>query len=230
LYIQTLFSKKDNGMNEENKNYPVEKETETQRLKEPDGLYINKYQLYTYADYLSWIDDKRRELINGVVFDLLSAPTRWHAGITTNLASVVNWFIKKRKGKCKVFHAPFDVRLPKNGETADNKVYTVVQPDICVVCDPNKLDEKGCIGAPDLIVEVQSPSTAKRDLYEKFNLYEEAGVREYWVVFSGDKGLTVFLLQENGKFDEGTSYQFTGKVPVSIFKGLEIDLEELFAE
>jgi Uma2 family endonuclease len=129
-----------------------------------------------------------------------------------------------------VYHAPFDVRLPKNGETADDKIYTVVQPDICVICDQKKLDEKGCLGAPDLVVEVQSPSTAKHDLNEKFHLYEEAGVKEYWVVFPRDKGLTVFLLQEDGKFDRGTSYEFEGKVPVSIFKGLEIDLQELFEE
>ncbi|GHT09290.1 hypothetical protein FACS189426_07260 [Bacteroidia bacterium] len=217
-------------MEEKNKNYPVEKEMETLHVKEPAGLYIDKYQLYTYADYLSWVDDKRRELINGVVYDMLSAPTRWHAGITINLAFAVKWFIKKRKGKCKVYHAPFDVRFPKNGETADDKIYTVVQPDICVICDPNKLDGKGCIGAPDLIVEVQSPSTATRDLREKFNLYEEAGVREYWVVFPRVKGITIFLLQENGKFDEGTTYEFSGKVPVSTLKGLEIDLEELFEE
>ncbi|MDR2692515.1 MAG: Uma2 family endonuclease, partial [Dysgonamonadaceae bacterium] len=124
--------------------------------------------------------------------------------------------------------APFDVRLPKSGETADNKIYTVVQPDICVVCDPQKLDDNGCIGAPDLIVEIQSPSTAKRDLNEKFFKYEEAGVKEYWVVYPKEKALTVFLLQENGKYNDGTTYEYEGKVPVSIFKGLEIDLKELF--
>ncbi|MDR3253077.1 MAG: Uma2 family endonuclease, partial [Tannerella sp.] len=91
-----------------------------------------------------------------------------------------------------------------------------------------KLDDRGCIGAPDLIVEVQSPSTAKRDLNEKYFLYERVGVREYWVVFPREKGLTVFLRQENGKFDDGTPYQFEGKVPVSIFQGLEIDLKDLF--
>jgi Uma2 family endonuclease len=215
------------------KNYPVKEELETPRVKESDsGVYINKSQLYTYADYLSWMDDKRRELINGVVYDLLSAPTRWHAEISAFINGKFWSYVAKRKGKgkCKVYYAPFDVRFPKNGETADNKIYTVVQPDICVICDPEKLDEKGCIGAPDLIVEVQSPSTAKRDLHEKFNLYEESGVKEYWVVYPKVQGLTVFLLQENGKFDEGTSYEFTGKVPVATLKGLEIDLEELFEE
>jgi Uma2 family endonuclease len=176
------------------------------------------------------MDDKRRELIDGVVFDLLSAPTRWHADVSAFINGKLWTYITRRKEKCKVYHAPFDVRFPKNGETANDKIYTVVQPDICVICDPKKLDNRGCIGAPDLIVEVQSPSTAQRDLRQKFDLYEEAGVREYWVVFPGEKGVTVFLLQENGKFDHGTTYEFEGKIPVSIFEGLEIDLKELFEE
>jgi Uma2 family endonuclease len=217
-------------MEKKDKKYPAENESEKLTIKEPPSSYIIQPQRYTYADYLSWIDDKRRELINGVVFDLFGAPTRLHASITVNLSAIVKWFIKKRNGKCKVYHAPFDVRFPKNGETAHDKIYTVVQPDICVVCDPKKLDDRGCIGAPDLIVEVQSPSTAQRDLKQKFDLYEEAGVREYWVVFPGVKGVTVFLLQENGKFDQGTTYEFEGKIPVSIFEGLEIDLKELFEE
>ncbi|GHV57970.1 hypothetical protein FACS1894182_08330 [Bacteroidia bacterium] len=206
-----------------------DKEQLEQKVEDPAGVYITKSRLYTYADYLTWMDDVRREIINGIVY-VLSAPTRFHSGLSANIFGKLWSFVKKRKGKCKVYHAPFDVRFPKNGETADEQIYTVVQPDICVICDPEKLDEAGCIGAPDLIVEVQSPSTAKRDLNEKFFLYEEAGVREYWVVFPQQKGLTVFQLQENGQFDEGKAYELKGKVPVSIFKGLEIDLEELFQE
>jgi Uma2 family endonuclease len=207
-----------------------EDKKEKQTVEEPATVYLSRAKLYTYADYLSWMDDKRRELIDGVVYDLLSAPTRFHAKISTKIVSLIDWFVRKKKGKCGIYHAPFDVRFPKNGETADDKIYTVVQPDICVVCDPEKLDDRGCIGAPDLIVEVQSPSTAKRDLYEKFDLYEKAGVREYWVVFPREKALTVFLMQENGKFNDGTAYEFEAKVPVSIFQGLTIDLEELFED
>jgi Uma2 family endonuclease len=174
----------------ENNEYTVDKEPEKATvIKEPDGVYITQKQPYNYADYLSWMDNKRRELINGVVFDLLSAPTRWHADISEFINGKLWTYITKRKGKCKIYHAPFDVRFPRNGKTADNDIYTVVQPDICVICDPKKLDDKGCIGALDLIVEVQSPSTAQRDLKEKFELYEGAGVREYWVVFPRDKGL-----------------------------------------
>jgi Uma2 family endonuclease len=214
------------------KQYPTEEElrerNDPMRVEEPSGTYyLSKSKLYTYADYRTWMDDKRRELINGIVY-LMSAPTRFHAGASAVLHGIFYGFIKKRKGECKVYHAPFDVRLPKNGETADNKIDTVVQPDICVVCDSKKLDDKGCIGAPDLIVEVQSPSTAKRDLNEKFFKYEKAGVKEYWVVYPKEKALTVFLLQKNGKYNTGTTYEYEGKVPVSIFKGLEIDLKELF--
>ena len=217
-------------MEKKNKPYPVDNELkEVYVAKEPPADYgINNSIRYTYADYMSWMDKQRRELIDGVVYKLMTAPSRFHADISSELLAIFKWFVKKRKGKCKVYHAPFDVRFPKNGETANEKIDTVVQPDICVICDPNKLDDAGCIGAPDLIVEVQSPSTARRDLMEKFDLYEQAGVKEYWVVSPSDKSLRVYTLQEDGKYDPGATYAFTGKVPVGIFKGLEIDLKELF--
>ena len=195
---------------------------------EPDAVYINPSKRYSYADYLTWTDDTRRELIDGIVY-VLSAPSRFHAEISGSIWEKFRAFIKKRKGDCKVYFAPFDVRFPNNGETDNKKIYTVVQPDICVICDPSKLDAKGCIGAPDLIVEVQSMSTAKKDMREKFDLYEKFGVKEYWIVFP-DKAITVFKLGKNGKYDQGTAYQFEGKVPVGIFKGLKIDLEELFQD
>jgi Uma2 family endonuclease len=182
---------------------------------------------YSYADYLTWLDDKRRELINGIV-NAMSAPTLPHQRISMNLSGILFIIIKRNKGKCEIFHAPFDVRLPKNGEKEDNRIDTVVQPDICIVCDPSKLlDERGCLGAPDFIAEIQSPSTAKYDLHEKFNLYESVGVREYWVIFPSDKVVQVFLLQPDGKYDKGTLYE-TGKVPVHIFDGIEIDLKDIF--
>jgi Uma2 family endonuclease len=221
-------------MKKEMKRYPTGEELEAQReklvLKEPPVEYGLQNPLrYSYADYMSWMDNQRRELYDGVVYDLFSAPSRIHAEISSAMHAIMFWFVKRRKGKCKVYHAPFDVRLPKNGETVDSQVFTVVQPDICIVCDPKKLDGKGCIGAPDLVVEVQSPSTGKRDLDMKFKLYEEAGVREYWVVFP-QQGITIFLLQDPGKYDPGTTYEFGAKVQSSIFQGLEIDLKELFAD
>ncbi len=188
---------------------------------------LDPHQRYTYADYLTWTDNIRRELIDGFVY-ILSAPRRIHAAVTSNILLSFGWFAKRGKGKCKVYHAPFDVRLPLDGGIADDKIYTVVQPDIRVICDPKKLDDKGCLGAPDLIVEVLSPSTGKHDLNEKFNLYEATGVKEYWVVYPDSQALNVFILQPDGKYDKGTTYEKKGKVPVPIFKGLEIDMEEIF--
>ena len=187
---------------------------------------------YSYADYLTWTDDKRRELIDGVV-KLMAGPKFIHAKISGAIFGRIWSFFKKRKGKCEVIHAPIDVRLPRNFETANDKIYTVVQPDICVVCDPSKIDENGIIGAPDLVVEVQSLSTTRYVMSTKFDLYEEAGVKEYWVVFP-KAGLTVFLLQENGKYDAGTAYDIIytpdAKVPVHTIQGLQIELKELFED
>ena len=212
----------------ENKGYELEELTSV--AEEPAIVYgVGRY---SYADYLTWTDDKMREIIDGMVY-LFSAPVRKHAAAVRTLLWKACHFIDRRKGKCKIYTAPFDVRLPKNGETDNDKIYNVVQPDIVVICDPSKLDDGGCIGAPDLIVEVNSPSTSKRDLNLKFNLYEESGVKEYWVVYPADKAASVFILQPNGKYDAGKTYEVlrgTTKVPVKTLKGLVIDLEELFED
>jgi len=199
-------------------------------VSESSVAYSN--QQYSYADYLTWTDDTMREIIDGVVYSF-SAPILKHARATRNFLAKALSYITRRKGKCEIFTAPFDVRLPVNGETDDDKIFNVVQPDICVICDPSKLEERGCIGAPDLVVEVISPSTGKRDMNEKFSLYENAGVGEYWIVFPNDGAVTVFLLQKNGKYNKGTTYELiygAKKVPVKTLKGLVIDLEELFKD
>jgi Uma2 family endonuclease len=200
-------------------------------LEEPLVMYgtldLDVSKRYTYADYLTWLDDRRMELIDGFIH-FMSAPVRIHAHVSMELSTIIRTFIKKRKGKCRIYYAPFDVRLPSNNETEDSKIYNVVQPDICVICDLSKLDDKGCIGAPDLIVEVLSPSTLKNDWNYKFNLYEAAGVREYWIIDPKTKVVNVFLLQPDGKYDFGTVYECNQKAPVHIFEGLEIDLSELF--
>ena len=184
---------------------------------------------YTYADYLTWLDDKRRELIDGFIH-LMAGPVRRHGRISLKLSLRIGYFIEKNKGKCHVYYAPFDVRLPIHGSTDDDKVYDVVQPDICVICDLTKLDDKGCIGAPDLIIEVLSPSTLKKDWCYKLSLYERAGVKEYWIVDPKTKLVYVFLLQSDGKYEEETIYESGQKAPVSIFEGLEIDLDEIFED
>jgi Uma2 family endonuclease len=191
------------------------------------ALHLDLTKRYTYADYLTWIDEKRRELIDGFIH-LMSAPVRIHQQISLNLVFWVVTFFKKRKGKCKIYYAPFDVRLPIEGSKDDDKIYNVVQPDICVICDLTKIDDRGCIGAPDLVVEVLSPSSAKNDWNKKFSLYEKAGVREYWIVNPKAKIVNIFLLQPNGEFDNGAEYDCTQKAPMHIFEGLEIDLKELF--
>ena len=215
------------------KQYPdygsEELEESAMRAAEPSVAY--GMTGHSYADYLTWTDDTMREIIDGIVYTF-SAPFRNHAAATISFLKKALPFINRRKGKCKIYTAPFDVRLPTNGETADDKIYNVVQPDICVICDPSKLDERGCIGAPDLIVEVFSPSTGKRDMNEKFFLYEKSGVSEYWVVYPNDKAVTVFLLK-GGKFNKGTTYDLiigAKKIPVKTLKGLVIDLEELFED
>ena len=202
--------------------------------KEPEAIYLTKNDFdnpsrrFSYADYLRIPESNHiLEILNGIL-SLFAAPTTVHAHITTILSYHFVNFVKKKKGKCRVFHNPFSVRLSLDGATDDDKIFNVVQPDICVICEPSKLDSQGCFGPPDLIVEVLSPSNRKRGLIEKFNLYEGAGVKEYWVVDPKAKALTVFLLQPDGRYNSETVYKCNQKAPVHIFNGLEIDLNELF--
>jgi Uma2 family endonuclease len=191
-------------------------------------VVLDLNQRYTYADYLTWWDDKRRELVGGLVKMMSPAASVSHARVVVNIINLMVNYIRKHKGKCEVFTAPFDVRLPKNGEKENHLIQTVVQPDIVVVCNPEKIDEKGCLGAPDLIVEILSPSTRRYDLNDKYNLYEAFGVKEYWVIAPKDKDVTVFLLQENGRYNEGIIYADPAIIPVQTLSGLEIDSKDLF--
>ncbi len=191
-------------------------------------IQFNPDQRYTFADYLTWGGDKRYELFNGMVMELLPSPTSKHQSVSGNLYGFY-WNFLKDKKPCKVLYALIDVRLPvKPGAINDDQIFTVVQPDIIVVCDPEKLDEKGCIGAPDLVVEVLSPSTAKNDLKDKYLLYEMAGVREYWVVHPLDELLTVFKNNGDGKLAFDKIYTYDDQVKVGIFDGLIIELKEVF--
>ena len=181
---------------------------------------------YTYADYLKWFDDIRRELFDGFVH-AMSAPSVNHQKISGNLYAHLWNFLSDKN--CQVFHAPFDVRLPKNGEKENDKIYTVVQPDICVICDLSKLDKRGCLGAPDLIIEIVSPKNSKRDVKDKFNIYQKSGVGEYWIVRPYDKTVEVFLLNEKGIYFSNGIYTKEDTVPVMLFKGeLGVNLAEVF--
>jgi Uma2 family endonuclease len=137
---------------------------------------------YSYADYLKWHFDERIELIKGKIFRMSPAPATRHQLYVGEIYRRLSNHLYRNS--CKVFIAPFDVRLAPLKKTDSSKIYTVVQPDICVVCDPDKIDSKGCAGAPDLVVEVLSPGNTDKEMKEKFEIYEENGVKEYWLVAS----------------------------------------------
>lgn len=184
---------------------------------------------YTYADYLSWKFEEYVELIKGKVFKMTPAPSRTHQNISTHiLVKIANYLESKN---CQVFHAPFDVRLPnKRKSNSDKEVLSVVQPDICIVCDPEKLDERGCFGAPDFIVEILSLSTMKKDYDDKFHLYEENGVLEYWIVSPADKSVSIYELK-NDKYElrENIDLIYNKKdVQVGIFPDLILKYEDIF--
>jgi Uma2 family endonuclease len=184
-------------------------------------------ELFTYGDYLKWDDDERWELIDGIAYNMTPAPSRFHQKISLELILQLGNFF--RKTPCDVYAAPFDVRLPE-GDEADEAVRTVVQPDISVICDQSKLDDKGCKGSPDLIVEILSPSTARKDMKEKFVRYERAGVREYWIVDPSGKIVTVFKLSSEGLFGRPDVYGKEDRIKISIVEGLEVELLSVFDE
>jgi len=179
---------------------------------------------FTYADYKSWElkEGERFELIYGEAF-AMAAPNAMHQTILLQLIS--QFFSYLQDKPCKVFPAPFDVRLFYQADESDD---TVVQPDITIVCDENKRGPEGCRGAPDLVVEILSPSNTAIEMERKLKLYQEAGVKEYWVVDPENKGLTVY------RFKEGAIVTYTLKkdtaVPVGIFPDLNINLKQVFAE
>ncbi len=185
-------------------------------------------QKWTYADYCSWPDDERWELIDGVAYSMSPAPTRRHQDLSGALFNQLYTYLKGTP--CKVYAAAFDVRLSDYPEQPDDEVETVVQPDIVVVCDPSKLDDKGCKGAPDLVVEILSPSTGGKDLTVKYDLYERHGVKEYWIIHPAEQTLLVYKLSDDKKYGSADRYANSSKVMIPLLGGLEIDLAEVFAE
>jgi len=192
-------------------------ENEPSKVEEPELT-----GLYSYADYLKWTFDGMVELINGKVFKMAPAPSTGHQMIAVELLYTIKHFLKAKP--CTVFVAPFDVRLSKFKE--DKLIDSVVQPDICIICDADKIDEKGCNGAPDMIVEILSPSTASRDLELKYKLYEENAVKEYWIVQPNDQTVSVFDLIE-GKFVLRGIYHRHKIVNLKTIN-LDVDLNEIF--
>lgn len=190
---------------------------------------INQLDLdksYTYADYLSWKIKERVELIMGKIRNISPAPKVQHQQISIVLSSEIFNFLKGKQ--CNVFTAPFDVRLPVRNEKGEPD--TVVQPDISVICNNAKIDQNGCNGAPDLIVEIVSKNSVIRDLHEKFDLYEQCGVKEYWIIHPNDKSLSIFLLNEQGKYITSKPLTYGDIAKSRVLPDLEIDLNQVFQD
>ncbi len=182
-------------------------------------------QIYTYADYYKWKFEERVELIKGRIFKMSPAPNRLHQELTGEIYLRLRNFLNNNP--CKVYVAPFDVRLPRKSKK-DKDIFTVLQPDLCVICDLSKLDKRGCIGAPDIVVEVLSPSNNKKELKNKYEVYEEAGVKEYWVVLPYEKTMIIYTLI-NGKFSPSRLLASGDLVTSSVLPGFSLDLSELFS-
>ncbi|TCC89311.1 Uma2 family endonuclease [Pedobacter frigiditerrae] len=179
---------------------------------------------YSYANYMRFTFDERMEIIKGHIFKM-SAPNRYHQ---KTFGIIFNRLYNFLEGdKCEVYGAPFDVRLPKKSKE-DKDIFTVVQPDVVVVCDQSKLDKRGCIGAPDIVVEILSPGNNKKELQNKYEVYEEAGVKEYWIVSISDETFFKYVLNEEGKFMPTRLLTVGDKVTTLILPGFVLDLEQVF--
>jgi Uma2 family endonuclease len=192
-------------------------------VEEQDGDYAANGS-YTYADYCKWKIEERLELIKGWIYKM-SAPTAKHQFVSMQLSIRIGNFLQKKT--CRVFAAPFDVRLSKNKSTKDEDVETVVQPDIVVICDLAKIDSRGCIGSPDLVVEILSPSNNKVEIKKKFDLYEENQIKEYWIVHPEEKTVIVYSLQ-NDKYIGSRLYGEDDLIVTEVLQGIEIKAEDLF--
>ncbi|AEL24075.1 Uma2 family endonuclease [Cyclobacterium marinum] len=192
------------------------------KVKEP----FSAYGSYSYADYLSWQLDEMVELIRGRVFRQAAAPRLIHQRISGKIFHQIYTFLQGKN--CEVFTAPFDVRLPVSSKDLD-KIDTVVQPDLCVVCDPEKLDELGCVGAPDLIIEILSPGNNKKELQLKYEVYEASGVKEYWIIHPDERTLLIYTL-EGAKYQPSRLFTLGDRVKSQALTGFELDLDEVFGE
>lgn len=186
---------------------------------------IEQKNSFTYEDYMNRPDNERWEILDGTPI-MMAPPSRVHQKILVELLTQFSTYLRDKT--CEVYPAPFGVRLPKGYEKDDNEIQTVVEPDIAVICDKNKLDDKGCKGAPDLIIEVVSPSSAKIDKLIKFNKYEKSGVKEYWIIEPEAKIVSIFTLGENGRYGRPDIYSDNDNIKVGIFEDLVIKLERVF--
>ena len=182
---------------------------------------------YTFADVLSWDESEHIEIINGEAF-AMAAPSRMHQKISMELSRQLANYLEGKK--CEVYPAPFSVRLFEQDGDAPEDVDTLVEPDISVICDRNKLDQYGCKGAPDMVIEVLSPSSHRHDQLVKLNLYQRAGVREYWIVDPENRIVRVMLLSDAGFLQPHEIYQQGDIARVTVLEGCFIELGKVFSE
>lgn len=181
---------------------------------------------YTYADYITWPENERWDIIDGIPY-MQAAPTWQHQAISIELASQFNVYLRGKS--CRVFAAPFDLSIP-SGDESDESIFSYVgQPDIVIVCDKNKLRKTGYFGVPRLVIEISSPSTAKTDKIKKFEAFEKAGIKEYWIVEPDSKLVNVFILQENNRYGRPEIFSDENTIQTSIFPNLIIDLALVFS-
>lgn len=180
-------------------------------------MVIPQKQVYTESDYYALSEDVRAELIDGQIY-YQAAPSRVHQKILSEVHTVINNYIKSKGGSCEVYPSPFAVKLRKDRET-------IVEPDISVICDRDKLTDRGCTGAPDWIIEIVSPSNSSHDYIRKLNLYADAGVQEYWIVNPMEQSVYVYHLEKDNF--KTVAYTFQDKIKVNIYNDLWIDFQEI---
>ncbi|WP_162415744.1 Uma2 family endonuclease [Cyclobacterium roseum] len=201
----------------------MERKETKNKINEP----FTDYGRYTYADYLTWQLDEMVELIKGKVFrSAAAAPRRIHQEISGKIFNKLFNFLEKHP--CKVYEAPFDVRLPVKSKKNED-IDTVVQPDICVICDKSKLDVMGCIGAPDLIVEILSPGSNKKELKNKYEVFEESGVKEYWIIHPDEQTVMTYTLT-TGKYIPSRLFTSGDVIESNSIPEFRLDLEYVFKD
>jgi Uma2 family endonuclease len=181
---------------------------------------------YSYADYLLWQFSERVELIRGFIMKMSPAPSRKHQVISGKINRYLDRYFEDKP--CGLYYAPFDVRLINHKKSkSDNLIFTVLQPDLCVVCDLEKLDDKGCNGSPDLVIEILSPGNSRKEMGIKFDLYEENKIKEYWIVEPAENSIFVYTLQ-NGKYIGLKPCIEGAKINSPLFPELNFEIEKIF--
>ncbi len=203
------------------KEYKTKKDTKSDESYEPT---IDYNRVYTYGDYLKLEIEEMVEVIRGKIFRMSPAPRVKHQAISSNIHFRLRQELEHKP--CKVFHAPVDIVLPIENKKR-NKSTTVVQPDICVICDPSIIEDKAVFGVPDFVVEIVADKNVKKDTQIKFDLYEEAGVKEYWIVFVDMRFVKIFIL-ENGKYQRLNTFSEDDIIPVTTLPGLSISIDDIF--